>query len=177
MNKILFVIALLICAAFNSIAQRSNTFPQISIGAEFGQPASKTSDTYGTVAGLSVKAEIPVLAPGLSVTATAGISAFLLRFYYTGPEHNATYVPLELGAKYYFSKVAYVEGDAGVSLNQNSNYPASKAAIILSPVIGVTAPTNHHKHSIDLGLRAEHRLESHRDITQIAVRVAYRFKI
>jgi len=177
MNKILLVIVLLMCVAFSSIAQRSNTFPQVSIGGEFGLPAGQTGDIYGTVLGVSIKAEVPVIAPGLSITATAGISAFLLRFYYTGPEHNAAYIPVELGAKYYFSKVAYIEGDAGLSFNQNSNYPSSKTAFMLSPVIGVTAPTNHHKHSIDLGLRMEHRLESHRDITQVAVRLAYRFKI
>ena len=177
MNKLLLFVALFLFAAFSASAQRSNTFPQISIGGEFGLPANNTSDTYGTVLGVSVKAEVPVIAPGLSVTATAGISAFLLRFYYTGPEHNATYVPVELGAKYYFSKVAYVEGDAGLSFNQNSNYPSSKTAFMLSPIIGVTAPTNHHKHSIDLGLRIEHRLESHRDVTQVALRLAYRFKI
>ncbi len=177
MNKFLLFVAFLTCIGFSSVAQRSNTSPQMSVGGEFGMPVSAASSIYGTAIGASVKLEVPVIAPGLSATVTTGVSAFFLRFYYTGNERNATYLPFELGVKYYFSKIGYVEGDAGISSNLNRFYPDSKTALILSPIIGVTAPTNHHKHTIDLGLRAEQRVESHRSITQIAVRIAYRFKV
>ncbi len=177
MNKIFLFVVLLMCAAFSGVAQRSNTSPQLSIGGEFGMPTGQLSSVYGTAFGASIKLEVPVIKQGLSFTVTGGVNAYLLKFYYAGTLHSATYVPLELGGKYYFSKVAYVEGDAGLSFNENSSYPASKTSFVYAPIIGVTAPTNHHKASIDLGLRLESRVESYRTVSQLALRLAYRFKI
>ena len=176
MNKILLIVILLSVFSFKSIAQ-TKTQPQLSIGGEFGSPVGQASNIYDSVFGGSVKLEVPTKHPGLSMTGTGGINVYLVKLYYTGFLRNVAYLPLELGAKYYFSKIAYVEGDAGASIFIGNNYSASRAAFIYAPIIGVTAPTNHHRNTIDLGLRYEGRVEKGGTVGQIAIRIAYRFKI
>lgn len=151
--------------------------PQLSIGGEFGVPTGDANQIYGKVIGASVKLELPVSASPFSFVITTGISSFLLKFNYAGVFNNATYAPLEAGGKYYFSKIGYFEGDLGLSSNISGNYSTSKNAFIYSPVIGLSAPTNKHKATVDMGIRYESRVENGGTVSQIALRMAYRFGI
>jgi hypothetical protein len=178
-NKILLFIILFIVIALGGLAQTKST-TQLSIGGEFGVPVGQASEVYGKVLGASLKFEVPVSKSPFSIVVTSGISSFLVKFDYTGILNNASYIPVEAGGKYYFSKIGYFEADFGVSNNINTNYTAGKTAFIYSPVIGLSAPTNKpnkHKHTIDIGLRYEGRVESGGTIGQLAIRLAYRFPL
>jgi len=165
--------------AFNCAAQKKYV-PQLSIGADLGLPTGDASQIYGSVLGASVKLELPVPASQFSFVLTSGMSNFLVKFNYAGALSNASYIPLEAGGKYYFSKIGYFEADLGLSSNINSNYTAAKNAFMYSPVIGLSAPVNKpnkHKRTIDLGLRYEGRVESGGTVSQVALRIAYRFPL
>ena len=147
--------------------------PHVSIGAEYGLTTGNLSNYYGSVAGGSLKLEFPVGSPQFNITGTIGYTRYLVRLDYNGPPglNAEEFLPFEAGAKYFFTKIAYVEGDAGISQNIQSNFTGSKTAFIYSPVIGIAAPTNNHKATIDIGLRFESRGDNH----QAAIRLAYRF--
>jgi hypothetical protein len=176
-KKILLSLIIIIAAAGSCLAQ-TKSVPQLSIGGEFGVPVGQASDIYGKVLGMSLKLDVPVSKSPFFIVITSGISTFIVKFDYSGALDNASYVPVEAGGKYYFSKLGYIEADFGVSNNINSNYTAEKTAFMYSPVIGISAPTNKpnkHKSTIDMGLRYEGRVESGGTVGQIALRVAYRF--
>ena len=189
MNKFLLSILLLTTVASGAFAQTNATPPakpvypptvpstQLSIGGEFGFPTGTASSVYGTVFGASLKLEVPVSQSAFNIVAGVGYSFFLPKFEYTGTIKTALYVPVEVGGKYYFGKITFVEGDLGLSENVNGNYSASRSAFIYAPAIGFTAPTSKHKAAVDVSLRYEGRVESGGTIGQIALRLAYRFHI
>jgi hypothetical protein len=175
MTRILLFVALLSCSVFSSYAQTKYK-PQLSIGGEFGLPVGEISNVYGTVLGASAKLELPVPSTPLNFVLTSGFSTFIVRLDYQGFADPVSYViPVEVGGKYYFSKIGYAEADFGISSSVSSNYTGPQKAFIYSPVIGVSAPTNKHKATIDLGLRYEGRAENDRTVSQVALRLAYRF--
>ncbi len=148
--------------------------PHFSAGIEYGQATGAISSFYGPVVGASAKFELPVANPNFEVTLTAGFSEYLVKLGYDGPLNlkAESFMPLETGVRYYFSRIAYFEADGGVSLNNQSGYTGPSSAFIYSPVIGVSAPTNKHKNTIDVGLRYESR---NGGSNQVALRLAYRF--
>ncbi|WP_295673830.1 hypothetical protein [uncultured Mucilaginibacter sp.] len=184
MNKFLLLVVFLSGIAFSASAQTKPT-PQLSIGGEFGFPAGKMANVYGSVIGASVKYEAPIASSRFNLTLTAGISDYLVKLTYTGSANPAFYVPIEIGGRYYFSKLGYVEADFGLSNNINNNknpiylngviVNAPKTAFIFSPVIGFSAPVYKKKTKIDIGFRYEGRVESGGPVGQIAARAAYRF--
>ena len=156
----------------------SQKIVRLSFGVEYGLAIGQASDVYGTVLGGSVKFEIPVARSDFNITATVGFTDYLVHLDYTGPLtgiQSAQYIPVSLGGKYYFSRLFYVEGDAGISNNINSNYTAKSQAFYYAPIIGVSAPTSKHKANIDIGLRYDARVETGGTIGQIALRLAYKF--
>jgi hypothetical protein len=189
MNKLLLLVIFLTTVASGAFAQTNATPPakpvypptvpstQLSIGGEFGFPAGAASSVYGSVLGASVKLEVPVSKSAFNVIVSAGYSFFLTKFNYPGIYKSALYVPIEVGGKYYFSKIGFVEGDLGLSENVNGNYPGEKTAFVYAPAIGFSAPTSKHKAAIDVSLRYEDRVGSGGAISQIALRLAYRFHI
>ena len=176
MKFVLLFLTVLFLGTASCFAQ-TQTDSQLSLGVEYGIPTGAASTFYGTVLGASAKFERPVAASPFSFTLTAGISGYIVKLDDNISVDNTVYVPVEVGGKYYFSKIAYFEGDLGASVNVNSNYSASRAAFIYAPIIGVSAPTNKHKATIDIGLRYEGRVESGGTVSQVALRVAYRFRV
>jgi hypothetical protein len=176
MNKILLFVIGFVGMVSGAIAQTKSA-DQLSIGVEFGLPTGQANQVYGSVLGASVKLEIPVSASQLSFVVTGGFSDFLVKYSYIGLLQNTLYIPIEVGGRCYFSKIGYLEEDIGLSNNLNSNYTAAKTAFIYAPIIGFSAPTNKHKAIIDIGLRYESRVESGGTVSQVALRVAYRFGV
>jgi len=175
MNKILSFIIFLALTISGAFAQ-TKPASQLSFGAEFGFPTGRTASIYGSVIGGSTKLEIPVSSSSVFLTLTSGFSIYMVKLTYTGNASAAAFIdPLEVGGKYYFSKLGYFEGDVGASSEINSNYSAAKTALIFAPIIGFSAPTSKHKATIDISLRGDCRVESDGMIAQIAARVAYRF--
>ena len=176
MKKTLLLFIVIIICSLGAFAQVTMS-PHVSIGGEYGLTTGNLSSYYGSVVGGSVKVEMPVGSPRFNITGTLGFTSYLVRLDYDGPLNLKPdqFLPIELGARYYFSKVAYVEGDAGVSFNLQNNFTGSSSAFIYSPVIGFSAPTSNHKGTIDMGLRYESRVQSNGNVNQVAVRLAYRF--
>jgi hypothetical protein len=182
MNKVLLFIFLLSGASLTGIAQ-TKPLSQLSIGVEMGDPVGSIATVYGTAIGASVKFEAPLSNPRFLFTITAGITDYIVKLDYVAPANAGvktyipplTYIPIEIGGKYYFSKISYVEGDVGLSTNINKQIINSKQALIFSPIIGFTAPVYKRKSKIDIGLRYEGRVETGGPISQVAIRVAYRF--
>jgi hypothetical protein len=140
------------------------------------------ASVYGTVLGASVKLEMPVYNRTF-LTITGGISDYLVKLDYTYPATAGvksyipplTFIPVEIGAKHYFSKLGYIEGDLGVSTITNGGVIGTREAFIFAPIIGFSAPVYKHKTKIDIGLRYEGRVENGGTVGQIAARLAYRF--
>ena len=151
---------------------------RLSLGFEYGLPVGQAYDIYGTAVGGLLKVEIPVAKSDFYITATVGVTAFLTHLDYSGTLtniKNSTYLPAALGGKYYFSRLFYVEGDAGVSYAIDSYYAGKSVAFYYAPIIGISAPTSKHKANIDIGLSYDARVESGNTIGEIAVRLAYKF--
>jgi hypothetical protein len=172
MKRLLLVAVIILICSISARAQVTMA-PHASLGAEYGLTTGSLSNFYGSVIGASIKVEVPVGSPQFNLTGTIGYTSYLVRLDYYGPiPLNAVqFIPVEIGAKYYFTKIAYFEGDAGFSQNVQDNFIGTKTAFIYSPIIGISAPTNKHKSTIDIGLRFESRGDNH----QVAVRMAYRF--
>src|SRR3569833_2773073 len=176
MKTSLLILIVSITCLLTATAQ-SSMRPHISAGIEYGLTTGSLADSYGSVIGASVKFELPVASPGLAITATAGISEFLVRLDYDGPVKldPDNFIPVNLGIKYYFSGIGYIEADGGLSQNIQNNFIGRSSAFIYSPIIGFSAPTNKHTGTIDLGLRYESRIGGAGNINQVALRLAYRF--
>lgn len=151
----------------------------LSIGGELGQYTGSAHLVYGAAAGGSAKLELPLSgAKPLYAAITSGYSLYLTRLTYNGSAGNLFFWNVaEGGLKYFFSKIGYVEGDAGLSVNLNRHYTGAKNALVYSPVVGFTAPTSKHKAFIDISARYEGRTGSGIGVSQLAVRLAYRFGI
>jgi len=174
MNKILLFTAFIFAGITSCFAQ-AGSGPHLSIGGEFGFPAGQASSAYGSVLGGSAKLEVPVAKSNFSIAVTTGYSIYLTKFNYAGIYKSSFYVPVEIGGRYYFTRIGYFEGDVGFSSDLTGNYSSSKTALIYSPVIGFSAPVYKHKSTIDIGFRYESRVESSNSMGQAAIRVAYRF--
>lgn len=173
MKKITFVLALLLGTVFYSFGQTGST-TKLSIGADLGLPVGDANTVYSGVIGASLKLEIPI-APTAFVTVTSGFSDFMVKNTYSAYIKDGTYVPVEVGGKFYFDNTFYFEGDLGASFNVNGNYTGPKAAFIYAPMLGITLPSNKQPSAIDLAIRYEGRSETGGTVSQVALRVAYRF--
>jgi hypothetical protein len=173
MKKKLLVLAVLATAAFSSFAQTKQG-AKLSIGADFGLPTGQADQIYSAVIGASIKLELPVNNNGFNFIVNTGFSNFIVKSAYSGYVLSANYVPVEIGGKYYVDPRFYFEGDLGVSFNVNSNYSASRAAFVYAPGIGLSFP-NASGSGLDASLRYEGRAEPGGTISQVALRLAYKF--
>jgi len=171
MKKILLSI-LLITAGFLFTYGQAPVGPQISIGAEIGMPTGDANKVFNLVEGGSIKFEL-ALQKNLFFTLTAGYNVFKVYPYYSYYIQDGQYIPIEIGLKNYVQgSNVFVEGDAGVSLNNNSNFTGRRAAFIFAPAIGVSLVKN----KIDISARFESRVESSTaSVTQLALRLAVKF--
>ncbi len=174
MKKFLLSLVLLTVTVICSFGQTA-TPPKLSIGPDLGIPVGDANTVYSGVIGASLKLELPVTPSSFNVTITSGFSDFMVKNMYNSYILNGTYIPVELGGRFFFDKTVYFEGDLGASFNVNSNYTGPKAAFIYAPMLGLTLPANNAKSSIDVALRYEGRSETGGTISQVALRVAYRF--
>jgi len=174
MKKIILSLIISTCFFLYSFGQTANT-SKLSFGLDAGVPVGQAANIYSSVFGVSAKLELPVPSSSFNVTITSGFSDFMVKNAYTDIIGNATYVPIEVGGKFYFGNVAYFEGNLGASVNVNSNYSASKAAFMYAPALGFTLPDANAKSAVDIGIRYEGRVETGGTLSQVALRVAYRF--
>ena len=186
MKKTLLSLIILFSAALNSFAQSDNTNTKIGVGFDIGVVTGPASSVYGATGGLLFKLEQPVVT-SFSVTLTTGYTGYITQGgvatgydSYDGSYSYgsiASFVPLELGAKYYLSQKLYVEGDFGLSFNlgSNTNYPTQKVAPMYAPNVGYTIPFGASKISVDVSLKYEGRIETGSPYSQVAACAVFNF--
>jgi hypothetical protein len=181
MKKIIILSAILIGFAFSTYAQSGNSVPKFSVGGTLGGNIGDQSGTYPVAGSLFVKYEKPINTSGLSVAFTLGYSYYVsgegYSYYSDGYSSYssgslASFLPIEIGLKYYVQKGFFIGIDGGVSFNLDSN-TGSTAAPIITPGIGYTIPFGRSRCSMDLGLVYENRIESGYNFSQIAGRLAF----
>jgi hypothetical protein len=175
LKKLILTLILIASAAIACFAQTGSA-PKLSIGADFGIPTGTVSQVYSSVIGASAKLELPTVTPGLKFMFTAGYSDFMIKSEYSSVFTSASYTQLEAGARYYFIPMIYIEGDFGVSINLNKNYSEQKIGLAYDPAIGINLPINTSS-AVDIGFRYDGRVESGGTISQVALRVAYKFNL
>ncbi|WP_448702452.1 hypothetical protein ACFGVR_08875 [Mucilaginibacter sp. AW1-3] len=146
MKKTLLVLALLFSIYFTASAQDDALQPRVSLGAGFGAAVGGNTAYYPVGIQLNVKFEYPLSDSQLAIVAGTGFSFFTAAngYNYTADSYGstttgdiATFVPVQLGARYYISKL-FIEGDAGASFNLGStaSVPVTKTAVVLTPSVG-----------------------------------------
>jgi hypothetical protein len=177
MKKPLLLLAFL-CAMASAAYAQHDTTALMSIGLDYGKTIGQTTTTYNSAAGISFKFELPF--HNSNVNLVAGVAYASYSTQNTLPAdtmQNGHYVPLFIGLKYYVYHNIYVEGDAGESFNINSGYLGYQTAFYYSGGAGYSLPISHNTAAIDFSLRYESRPEDDIDINQVALRIAYKFKL
>ena len=194
MKKNLLLLTFLSLITFGAYAQRDNYTPKIGVGLSGGVAISTVASDYPTVGSVDLKFELPIQSTPLNLVFKTAFTYYISKngystgFYYStyGSSNYsvgslACFVPLELGLKGYVSRSVFIEGDAGVSFNVNSqslNYTNKKVAPIFSPGVGYTFPiSSSQKHSVDVSLAYENRVETGGGFSQIALHGAFNFGI
>jgi len=170
MKKLLLSLLILSASAFSCFAQHIKSF---SMGGEFGLPTGQAKTIYDYSAGFSMKFELSTGVPPLRFIASLGYNDFVAK-QHTGAI-DANYLPIETGAKLYIHRL-YIEGDVGGSVNLNSKYTGQRIGLIYAPGIGYTIPALDFD-EMDFGVRYEGRVESGGTVSQVVLRVAYKFNL
>jgi len=176
MRKLLFTLAILVGAAFNSFSQTTtapssgNDGARFSIGVDAGVPTGNAGDQYDLGIGGSINCDIPLFS-NLKFTVSAGYEAMLIKSVLRNISPSAPssdrYILLKGGLKYYFNKNVFGEGQGGIAVYTSAGGDVSFA---YSPGVGYT---------FDNGFEASVRYEGwvkEYTFSQVALRVGYRFK-
>jgi hypothetical protein len=164
MKKLIILLFLSCC--FKAYSQTTIT-KAISTAFELAIPSN---GIYNIGVGASAKAELPIVAP-VSLTLTGGFTTMFYKsnlFSSSRTPGAAGFIPLKAGAKYYFNKGVYAEGEAGTAIETNYGKQSSFA---FSVGLGFIAPAG-DKNGVDVGFRYE---DWSNQLRQTAIRIAYRF--
>lgn len=183
MRKTILLLLLLTGFALVSNAQTQNTENTsatppalLSMGVDVGGALSPANATYSSVAGVSLKLELPFHNPNAFFTITAGYSNYSTKNTpATDTLQNGHYVPLLIGFKYFVARHVFLEGDIGDSYNINVGYLGYQNAFTYSPVVGVSIPLNKPGTAVDIAAYYQSRLSDSGNINQAAIRIAYKF--
>jgi opacity protein-like surface antigen len=177
MKKLLLLVAFLCSIASAAYAQHDTT-SLMSMGLDFGKAIGQTTRLYNTAAGISFKFEFPFHNSNANLVAGVAYASYSTQNTpLADTMQNGHFVPLFIGLKYYVYHSIYVEGDAGESFNINSGYMGYQTAFYYSAGAGYSLPISHNTAAIDFSLRYESRPEDDININQVALRVAYKFKL
>jgi hypothetical protein len=175
MKKNILLLTLLFCMILGAYAQNNNG-SKFGVGITSGVAVGPVSDAYPTAGELVLKFESPIQSSPLSLTISTGLTYYVSKSgfgvgVYGGNSGSGTYsygsvavfVPVMAGAKIFVAKRVFIEGDAGVSFNINSNYldfTGKKMAFIYAANAGYAFPIGDlGKNSLDVGLGYENRVE------------------
>ncbi|MDN3549809.1 hypothetical protein [Mucilaginibacter aquaedulcis] len=177
MKKILLTLIIVTATMFTTLAQTKIGNGKFSVGLEAGLPVGDASNYADYVIGGSLKYELPV-ANNLFITGTAGYSSIHakgINISFSSPNYSyefhsdggsAGLIPVKVGAKYYFDKRFFGEGQLGAAFTTSGN---GSTLFVYSPGVGYT---------FDGGFEAGFRYEAWSNngtIGQLALRLAYRF--
>ncbi|HEY8782997.1 MAG TPA: hypothetical protein VIM16_15330 [Mucilaginibacter sp.] len=170
---ILLAIIVLVGTKLDNFAQTTSSSPakeggKFSIGLEAGLPAGDATNNYCTVAGGSLKYELPTAA-NTYFTISAGYSAFHTKSDLKNLGYLSAYdfFPVKAGIKYYADDGSFLEGQSGIVFRPESD--GGGRLFVWAPGIG---------YSFGDGFEAGARYESWSNsaaIGQIALRLSARF--
>lgn len=172
--KRLILFTLLLCGVISTIYAQSATpasGTKIGVALETGLPVGDADEVYSVGLGGSAKVEIPVTDP-FALTITAGYMRLLVK-----DELEPTlgdkreFIPIKAGAKYYFGRTFFGEGELGASIPTKSD---DDTAFAYAPGIGVTLPVA-DKTAIDVGVRYEGWTKDAGNIDQVGLRAVIKF--
>lgn len=168
-RSILLTIMLCGLMAF-SFAQNSSS-PKFGVALETGLPVGDAEDVYSVGLGGSAKLEIPVTSP-FAVTLSAGYLNMQVKDDLQPVlGESREFIPIKAGAKYYFGRNFFGEGELGASIPTESS---DETAFAYAPGIGVTLPVADQT-AIDIGLRYEGWTRDQGDIDQVGLRAVIKF--
>ncbi len=170
MKKVLLIAAIGF-ASLSASAQTEKGKTKFGIALEAGIPTGDAGDVYSVALGGSLLVEHPI-ASSLNLTGSAGYTNFSVKDEWKdfGVE-SAGFIPVKAGAKYYFAKNFYGQGELGAAFGTEKG---SETAFAWAPGLGLSYPVS-DKTDFDAGVRYESWSANGGSIDQIAFRVALKF--
>ena len=129
-------------------------------------PGVSTNDAYGFVIGGDLRLQKD-FSSNISGLLSAGYNSFSRKDSYGGGSYGM--IPVKAGAKIFFAESAYFSGELGAGFGTESG---SKTAFLWAPGIGYGFDSG-----LDLGLRYEGAELKGASLGQVALRIAYGFKL
>ena len=172
--KRLTLLSILLCGVVSfSFAQSTGSSfrPKIGVALETGLPVGDADEVYSVGLGGSAKLEVPLSEP-FALTVSAGYMALQVKDELEptlGDQRE--FIPIKAGAKYYFGRTFFGEGELGASIPTEDE---DETAFAYAPGIGVTLPVA-EKTAIDIGVRYEAWSKDAGDIDQIGLRAVVKF--
>jgi hypothetical protein len=171
MKKTLLLFTLLISAALSSYAQNDDYAVKLGAGFSFGGAIGSNSGAYPAAGGVHIKLEYPLSDTKLSLTLSTGYTFYVSAngYSYESDGYGDSYtngsilsfVPLQVGAKYYVADRFFLAGEAGALFNLNSSSvdengkPIAKVSPLIVPSVGYTIPFGRTRGSVDLSVGYE----------------------
>jgi len=166
--KKLLLIAAIGFASLSASAQTEKGKTKFGIALEAGIPTGDAGDFYSVALGGSLLVEHPI-ATSLKLTGSAGYTNLSIKDEFGGGSTGA--IPVKAGAKYFFAKNFYGQGELGAAFGTEKN---SETAFAWAPGIGLSYPVS-DKTDFDAGVRYESWSANGGSTDQIAFRVALKF--
>lgn len=173
MKKVLLSLLMVAGLGLAANAQTEGAVQKLSIGAEFGIPTAKNSNTL--IVGGSLQYEHPV-AKSLNITGSAGYLSSMATgdtkdlLKAAGFKTSFGSIPVKAGAKYYFGGNFYGAGELGAVF---STEEGGATAFTFAPTVGASFSVA-EKSSLDFGLRYE-TWSNNGSASFLGLRVAYAF--
>ena len=136
---------------------------RLGVGVSAGIP---TNDAYSFAIGGDLRLQKD-FSTNISGLLSAGYNSFSLKDEFGGGSYGM--IPVKAGAKVFFAESAYFSGELGAGFGTESG---SKTAFLWAPGIGYG-----FDNGLDLGLRYEGAEFKGSSLGQVALRVAYGFKL
>jgi hypothetical protein len=136
---------------------------RLGIGLNAGLPTTKA---YGFVIGGDLRLQKD-FSSNISGILSAGYNSWSRKDSYGGGSYGM--IPVKAGAKVFFAESAYFSGELGAGFGTESG---SKTAFLWAPGIGYGFDSG-----LDLGLRYEGAEVKGASLGQVALRIAYGFKL
>ena len=165
MKKYLFTTLFFVTIAFTCFAQQDG---RVSVGVEAGIPVGSSADDFASVIGGSIKVENPV-SENTFITISLGYSSLSAKSSLLGANIKppaAVFMPLKFGLKYRLAGALFAEAQTGVAFEVRGR---RTTRFVYSP--GLVCNIN----KVDLGVRYEGWAGSGGVISQVALRLGYRF--
>jgi len=191
MKKILLLLTLLIGAALSTYAQNDDPAVKLGVGFSVGAAVGSNSGAYPSAGGVHFKVEYPVSDNGVSLLFSAGYTFYVSANGYTyntdtfGDRYSEgsllSFIPLQVGVKYYAANRLFLSGEAGGLFNLNASSvdengkAITKASLLVTPSVGYTIPFGSTRGSLDLSVGYDANLQTGGGYNQVFLKATFNF--